>query len=133
MIYNSWDIECDRLKLVIIGHFLPFFLPIPSPNFLKIQKIIAWDIIILYQKSWSYDAWFLKAQQIEFGPVLSFDSLNKQPEKSKFWKNESNDHMIYGSWDMKCDWHNIFSFWARFCPFTRLTTWKIKIFAFSTI
>ena len=24
MIYSSWDIECDRLKLVIMGHFLPF-------------------------------------------------------------------------------------------------------------
>ena len=24
-IYSSWDIECDRLKLAIMGHFLPFF------------------------------------------------------------------------------------------------------------
>ena len=24
MIYSSRDIECDRLKFVIIGHFLPF-------------------------------------------------------------------------------------------------------------
>ena len=32
MIYISWDIECDRLKLVIMGHFLPFY-----P--LKTQKI----------------------------------------------------------------------------------------------
>ena len=35
MIYSSWDIECDRLKLVIMGHFLPFY----SPT-LKTQKII---------------------------------------------------------------------------------------------
>ena len=28
MIYSSWAIECDRLKLVIIGHFLTFY---PSP------------------------------------------------------------------------------------------------------
>ena len=34
MIYSSWDIKCDRLKLVIMGHFLPFTLP-PF----KIQKI----------------------------------------------------------------------------------------------
>ena len=26
MIYSSWDIEFDRLKLVIMGHFLPFYL-----------------------------------------------------------------------------------------------------------
>ena len=24
MIYSSWDIECDRLKLVFMGHFLLF-------------------------------------------------------------------------------------------------------------
>ena len=24
MIHSSWDIECDRLKLVFMGHFLPF-------------------------------------------------------------------------------------------------------------
>ena len=28
MIYHSWDIECDRLKLVITGHFLPFYPPL---------------------------------------------------------------------------------------------------------
>ena len=25
MIYSSWDIDHDRLKLVILGHFLPFY------------------------------------------------------------------------------------------------------------
>ena len=29
MIYSSWDVECDRLKLVIMGHFLPFTPPPP--------------------------------------------------------------------------------------------------------
>ena len=28
MIYSSWDIECDRLKLVMMDHFLPFY---PAP------------------------------------------------------------------------------------------------------
>ena len=36
-------------------------------------------------------------------------------------------HMMYGSWDMKCDRQNFLSFWTIFCPFTLLTTWKIKI------
>ena len=31
MIYSSWDIECDRLKLVIMGHFLSFYTPPPPP------------------------------------------------------------------------------------------------------
>ena len=37
------------------------------------------------------------------------------------------DQMMYGSWDMVCDGCNYFSFWAIFCPFTPLTTRKIKI------
>ena len=34
---------------------------------------------------------------------------------------------MYGSWDMKCDGQIFLSFWSVFCPFTHLTTWKIKI------
>ena len=37
------------------------------------------------------------------------------------------DHMIYGSWDIKRYRHNFLSFWTIFCPFTPLTTKKIKI------
>ena len=41
MIYNSWDKDRDRLKLVILGHFLPFY-PRPSP--LKSTKVKFWKI-----------------------------------------------------------------------------------------
>ena len=27
MIYSSWDTECDRLKLIIMGHFFCSFTP----------------------------------------------------------------------------------------------------------
>ena len=37
------------------------------------------------------------------------------------------NHMIYGSWNIRCDREKFLSFWAIFCPFTPLTTWKIKI------
>ena len=37
MIYSSWNIEQNRLKLVILGHFLPFH---PPP--LKTRKIKFW-------------------------------------------------------------------------------------------
>ena len=51
MIYSCWDIEWDRLKLVIMSHFLPFYpLPPKNPknqNFEKMKKI-ARDIIILH-------------------------------------------------------------------------------------
>ena len=39
----------------------------------------------------------------------------------------NDDHMIYGSWDVESNIHNFLLFWAIFCPFTPLTTRKIKI------
>ena len=30
----------------------------------------------------------------------------------------NKDHMMYGSWDIKCKRQNFLSFWAIFCPFT---------------
>ena len=35
--------------------------------------------------------------------------------------------MMYGSSDTECDGQIFLSFWTIFCPFTPLTTWKIKI------
>ena len=39
----------------------------------------------------------------------------------------NDNHMMYGSWDMEHDRQNFLSFWTIFCPFTPLTTQKIKI------
>ena len=39
----------------------------------------------------------------------------------------NDNHMIYGSWVMKHDTQNFLPFWTVFCPFTLLTTQKIKI------
>ena len=35
--------------------------------------------------------------------------------------------MMYSSWDIEHDGQNFLSFWTIFCPFTPLTTQKIKI------
>ena len=35
--------------------------------------------------------------------------------------------MIYGSWNIRCDRQEFLTLWATFCPFSPLTTWKIKI------
>ena len=63
MIYSSWNIEQNTLKLVILGHFLPLYhLKTPkNQNFEKMKKF-AGDTIILhmYPKSQSYDVWFLR-------------------------------------------------------------------------
>ena len=50
MIYSSWNIESGRLKLVIMGHFLPFYSSpktLKNQNFEKMKKI-AGDITILH-------------------------------------------------------------------------------------
>ena len=39
----------------------------------------------------------------------------------------NDNHMMYGSWDVECGGQNFLSFWTIFCPFTPLTTWKMKI------
>ena len=39
----------------------------------------------------------------------------------------NDNHMIYGFSDIQCNRHNFLSFWTTFCPFTLLTTQKIKI------
>ena len=38
IIYNSWDIQFERLKLVIMGHFLPFCTS--TPKNLKNQNLL---------------------------------------------------------------------------------------------
>ena len=64
------------------------------------------------------------------GPFFPFDPPNnwKNQNFEKIKKNTGNiiilhscttnfRHMMYGSWDIKCDWHNFLLFWAIFLPF----------------
>ena len=39
----------------------------------------------------------------------------------------NDTHIMYGSWNIKRNGQNLLSFWTAFCPFTPLTTQKIKI------
>ena len=43
-----------------------------------------------------------------------------------YYKWRSYD--IQSSWNIRCNRQKFLSFWAIFCPFSRLTTWKINIF-----
>ena len=76
---------------------------------------------------------------VVLGNFLPFDSPNN-PKKSKFWKTKlprdiiilhlcttNENHMMYGSWDKEHDRQNFFSIWTILCPFTPLTTQKIKM------
>ena len=117
-------------------------------KFGKIQKNV-WiynPFTNVHHKWRSYDAWFLryKVEQTEFfvflGHFLPFDPPNNQKNQN-FDKTKQNagdiiiwhlcttndNYMMHGSWDMKHDRQNFLSFWVLFCPFTLLTTQKIKI------
>ena len=100
----------------------------------------------MYHKWQSYEVWSLsyRARRREFFIILdhflSFYLPNK-PKNQNFEKMKktpgdimilhkctiNDNHMMYGSWDMKCDRQNFLSFWTIFLPFTPLTTQKIKI------
>ena len=131
-----------------IGKFRSFFaLLLPysplTPHFLKNENYWRYHHSThVYQKSQSYDVWFLKygVRQTDFCHFRSFSALStpNRPGKSKFWEIEKNTwryyHFIlmYGSSDMERDWHNFLPFWVIFGPFTPLTIdaepkfWKIK-------
>ena len=99
-------------------------------------------------KSQSYDVRFLKygARETEFFVILDnfffpFTIPPNDPENQNFEKMKkmpgdiilSYIHVYhkwrsYDIWFLKCKVPQTFlSFWAIFCPFSPLTTWKIKI------
>ena len=130
MIYSSLDIECKRLKLVTMGHFLPFYLlpkNLKNQNFEKMKKV-AGDIIILYTKLYQHPQsnavrflryevrhnflWFWDI----FCPLTLLTTQKIRILKKKCGDiifqhlcTTNGDHMMHGSWAMK---HNII-----FCHF----------------
>ena len=83
---------------VILGGFLPFSNP-PSPLMIPKIKI-------------------LKKKLKRSLEILSFYTY--------MW-TINEDHVIYGSWNIRCNKQKFSSFWAIFCLFSTLTTWKTKI------
>ena len=139
---------------MIFCHFGLFFAPLPpyGPRISKFWKNEknAWKYYhfgYVYHTWQSYYAWFLRqgAWWTEFFVILdSFFVLLPPPLTTwkikllKKWKNTwdiiilhmctiNEKHIMYGSWDMEHDGHNFLSFWTIFCPFTPLTTRKVKI------
>ena len=103
MMHGSWDTEWDG------QHFLSFwaiFLPFyhqptphsPSPNHPENQN---------FEK--------------ECKKCLEILSLYR------YRCTINVDHLIYGSWNIRCNRQKCLSFWATFGPFSHLTSQKIKI------
>ena len=110
MIYNSWDIACNRLKLVNYGWFFALFIPMnPRPPSHK-----------------------KKTKQNK-----TKQNIEKIKNKNCWWYNhfthvpKKNNHMTYGSWDTKWDteWdrHNFLSFWVIFALLPLYQPEKITI------
>ena len=150
VIYSSWDIEQNILKLVILGHFLPFnpHKKHLKPKFWKMKKF-AGDIIILYictknHNHMMYGSWYTERDRDNF---LSFWTIfctftplthpkNQDFEKMKKTSRDiiilhictiNDSHMMHVSGDIECNGQNFLSFWSVFCFFTPLTTQKNKV------
>ena len=109
----------------------------------KIEKN-TWSIPV-YQKFWWYDLQFLRyrAWQTEidnFGSSFALlpptNQSNQNFEIMKkglgdviilHMRSKNQDDVMYASWDMECHRQHFLSFWVVLCPFTHLTTQKIKI------
>ena len=150
MMYASWDMEYDRQIFLSFWSIFCPFTPLLTPEIKiwnKCKKTRRYYPITHVNNKWrSYDAWSLryKAQQTEFfvilGHYLPFDppnNLKKQSFEKMKKTHEDNiilhlhttndDHTMYSSWDIERNRQNFLSFWTNFCPFTPLTTQKIKI------
>ena len=146
MVYGSWDIEWDKQNFLSIWTvFCPFT---KRSKFWK-NKTKPWRYYHFtqeYHKWQSYDVWFLRhwVRQTELFVILDnflpFYLLNN-PKNQNFEKmkktpgdiiilNEctlNDNHMMYGSWDMKCDRQNFLSFSTIFTTYFVVTAQKIKI------
>ena len=119
MIYSSWDKEHDKTE---------------TENFRSFMDCDGQDFfVILYC--------FLPFYSLNEPENNNFEKMKKTPEEIILHMCTINDnHMMYVFWDTErprlkflsfwrrdgCNFHS--SFWANFCPFTPLTTHKIKMF-----
>ena len=126
MMYSSWEIEQNILKLVILGHLLPFSPhKTPKSKFWKIKKFVG-DIIILHMctknhKHLMYSSWDTEWDRQNF---MSFWTIFCPLSPLTTWKIQilklkktpgdvilrictiSDSHIMYGSWDMECNRQN---------------------------
>ena len=91
----------------------------------------------VHHKWQSYDVWFLRYRVcdrqnfLSFRPFFALLPPPKNPKNKNFEKMKkttgdiilhnctiNENHMMYSSWDMKCDGQNFSSFWTVLCPFS---------------
>ena len=149
MRYSSWDKEWDR----IICHFGPFFALLHSlpnnpenQNFQKMKKASG-DVIILNLCNKKHDHMMYAYSDMECLHRHNFSSFQAifcsfaplLTSKTKIWKKckktpgdiillhmctINQDHMMYGSWDMKFNRQNFFVILGNFLSFYPPNTLK---------
>ena len=85
----------------------------------------------MYQKSQSYDVWFLRYGVRKTGffvilgnfmpfylPITIQKIKTIKKKKKKCAINKDHNHLMYRSWHIRCNRPNFLSFWVIFCPFT---------------
>ena len=109
-----WDIDCDRLKLVIVGLFCPFLSPPPPPpSPLSLPK---------KNPNNRYNFLSIWATFCPFEPPNNLNNQNFEKMKKKTPGDNiilhlcttNDNHTMYGSWDMECYSQNFLSFWPFF-------------------
>ena len=144
--YEVWWTEF----FVILDHFLHFYPSnnLKNQNFEKMKKPV-WDLITLHLRTINdshmmYGSWYMKCNEQNFFVNLDhflhfYPTNNPKNQNSEKMKKPlgniiilhlctiNDNHMMYGSWDIKHDGQNFLSLWTIFCPFTLLTTQNIKI------
>ena len=142
MVPEIWS-KTSRIFCHFLDHFLLFYPPNypKNQNFEKLKKEPG-DIIMctINDNHIMYGSWDIKHDRQDFFVILNcflpFYPPNN-PKNHNFEKLKkknpgdiiilhmctiNDDHMMYGSWDMKPDKQNFLSFWTVFCIFTPLTT-----------
>ena len=82
MIYSSWDIKQNILKLVILGHFLPFYpLKTPKIRILKMKNLLEissfYTCIPKNHNHMMYDSWDIECNTQNFCQHLKILSFYK--------------------------------------------------------
>ena len=144
--YEVWWTEF----FVILDHFLHFYPSnnLKNQNFEKMKKPV-WDLITLHlhtinDSHMMYGSWYMKCNEQNFFVNLDhflhfYPTNNPKNQNSEKMKKPlgniiilhlctiNDNHMMYGSWDIKRDGQNFLSLWTIFYTFTLLTNQKIKI------
>ena len=151
LMYASWNIECNKhfffsFRTIFWPRKLKF-----RKNVKKTLEMLSYHTFTINEDDILYGSWDIKAWDFDGESFLSFWVIfcpltlltTRKIKISKKWKKKNkqtkpgdisilhlystnDDHMIYRSSEMKCNWQNFLSIWTIFCPFTPLTTQKIK-------